>query len=187
MGSTADIKNNVVIEFNGGLWKVVEFLHVKPGKGNAFIRTKIKNIPGGKVIDHTFRSGEKVEYVRLDAREMTYLYRDGDHYYFMDSKTFDQIPIDADLLKGVIPYMKENDPAKLLFNGDVPVDVELPAHAVLEITQTDPGLKGDTATGGSKPATCETGLLVTVPLFLNEGDKIRVDTRTGGYLERVRD
>ncbi len=187
MASTADIKNNLVIEFNGGLWKVVEFLHVKPGKGNAFIRTKLKNIPGGKVIEHTFRSGEKIDDVRLEARVMTYLYSDGTHYHFMDSNTYEQTAIDEALLTDAKNYLRENDNAKILFRDTTPVDVEISAHVVLQITETDPGVRGDTATGGSKPAILETGLRVMVPLFLNEGDKIKVDTRTGEYLERVRD
>lgn len=187
MASTADIRNNMVMEFNGGLWKVVEFLHVKPGKGNAFIRTKLKNIPGGKVVDHTFRSGEKIEEVRLEAREMTYLYSDGNQFHFMDSSTYEQTAIDNVLLEEAKNYLRENDTAKVLFRDTTPVDVEIAAHVVLTITETDPGVRGDTATGGSKPATTETGLRVTVPLFLNEGDKIKVDTRTGEYLERVRD
>jgi len=187
MGTTADIRNNLVIEFNVGLWKVVEFLHVKPGKGNAFIRTKLKNIPGGQVVERTFRSGEKIDDVRLEAREMTYLYSDETHYHVMDGETYEQIAIEVDLISDAKDYIKENDTIKVLFRESTPVDVEIAAHAILTITETDPGLRGDTATGGSKPATLETGLKVTVPLFLNEGDKIKVDTRTGEYLERIRD
>ena len=186
MGSTSDIKNNLVMEFSGNLWKVVEFLHVKPGKGNAFVRTKLKKIPGGQVIEQTFRSGEKINDVKLMANEMTYLYSDESHYHIMDNETFEQIAIDADLMSSVKDYLKENDIIKILFRDSTPVDVEVAAHVILEITDTDPGLRGDTATGGSKPAFLETGLKVTVPLFLNIGDKVKVDTRTGVYLERVR-
>lgn len=187
MGSTSDIKNNLVMEFNGNLWKVVEFLHVKPGKGNAFVRTKLKKIPGGQVIEQTFRSGEKIDDVKLLANEMTYLYSDETHYHIMDNETYEQIAIDAELMDSVKDYLKENDIIKVLFRDMTPVDVEVPPHVILEITETDPGLRGDTATGGSKPAFLETGLKVTVPLFLNIGDKVKVDTRTGDYLERVRD
>ena len=187
MGSTSDIKNNLVMELNGGLWKVVEFLHVKPGKGNAFVRTKLKNIPGGQVIEQTFRSGERIDDVKLTAIEMTFMYADESHFHVMDNETYEQIAIDAELMAGVKDFLKENDTIKVLLRDTVPVDVEIPAHVILEITETDPGVRGDTATGGSKPAFLETGLKVTVPLVLNIGDKVKVDTRTGDYLERVRD
>jgi len=186
MGSTSDIRNNLVIEMNGNLWKVVEFLHVKPGKGNAFVRTKLKKIPGGQVVEQTFRSGEKIDDVKLLANEMTFLYADDSHYHIMDNETYEQIAIDASLMSGVKDYLKENDTVKVLFRETTPVDVEIAAHVILEITETDPGVRGDTATGGSKPAILETGLKVTVPLFLNVGDKVKVDTRTGEYLERIR-
>ena len=186
MGSTSDIKNNMVMELNGNLYKVVEFLHVKPGKGNAFVRTKLKRIPGGQVIEQTFRSGEKIDDVKLIANEMTFLYSDESHYHIMDNDTYEQIAIDAELMEGVKDYLKENDIIKVLFRDTTPVDVEVAPHVILEITDTDPGLRGDTATGGSKPAFLETGLKVTVPLFLNIGEKVKVDTRTGEYLERVR-
>ena len=186
MGSTSDIKNNFVMELNGNLWKVVEFLHVKPGKGNAFVRTKLKNIPGGQVIEQTFRSGEKIDDVKLLANEMTFLYADESHYHIMDNETYEQIAIDSELMDSVKDFLKENDIIKVLFRDTTPVDVEIAPHVVLEITETDPGLRGDTATGGSKPAILETGLKVTVPLFLNIGEKVKVDTRTGEYLERVR-
>ena len=186
MGSTSDIKNNMVMEFNGNLWKVVEFLHVKPGKGNAFVRTKLKKIPGGQIIEQTFRSGEKIDDVKLLANEMTFLYSDESHYHIMDNETYEQIAIDAELMESVKDFLKENDIIKVLFRDALPVDVEVAPHVILEITDTDPGLRGDTATGGSKPAILETGLKVTVPLFLNIGEKVKVDTRTGGYLERVR-
>jgi len=186
MGSTSDIKNNMVMELNGNLYKVVEFLHVKPGKGNAFVRTKLKRIPGGQVIEQTFRSGEKIDDVKLIANEMTFLYSDESHYHIMDNDTYEQIAIDAELMEGVKNYLKENDIIKVLFRDTTPVDVEVAPHVILEITDTDPGLRGDTATGGSKPAFLETGLKVTVPLFLNIGEKVKVDTRTGEYLERVR-
>ncbi len=174
------------MEFNGNLWKVVEFLHVKPGKGNAFVRTKLKKIPGGQVIEQTFRSGEKIDDVKLLANEMTFLYSDESHFHMMDNETYEQIAIDAELMESVKDFLKENDIVKVLFRDTTPVDVEVAPHVILEIKETDPGLRGDTATGGSKPAFLETGLKVTVPLFLNIGDKVKVDTRTGVYLERVR-
>lgn len=186
MGSTSDIKNNLVMEINGNLWKVVEFLHVKPGKGNAFVRTKLKKIPGGQVVEQTFRSGEKIDDVKLLANEMTFLYSDESHFHIMDNETYEQIAIDAELMDSIKDFLKENDIIKVLFRDSTPVDVEVAPHVILEITETDPGLRGDTATGGSKPAILETGLKVTVPLFLNIGDKVKVDTRTGVYLERVR-
>jgi len=158
MGSTSDIRNNLVIEFNGNLWKVVDFLHVKPGKGNAFVRTKLKKIPGGQVIEQTFRSGEKINDVKLVASEMTYLYADESHYHIMDKETYEQTALDADLMESVKDYLKENDTIKVLFRESKPVDVEVAAHVILEIKDTDPGLRGDTATGGSKPAFLETGL-----------------------------
>ncbi|MCF7808584.1 MAG: elongation factor P [Candidatus Marinimicrobia bacterium] len=187
MGSTSDIRNNLVIELNSSLYKVVEFLHVKPGKGNAFVRTKLKKIPGGQVIEQTFRSGEKIDDVKLLANEMTFLYADDTHYHIMDNETYEQIAIDADLMASVKDFLKENDIVKVLFRESTPVDIEIAPHVILEIKETDPGVRGDTATGGSKPAFLETGLKVTVPLFLNIGDKVKVDTRTGEYLERVRD
>ncbi len=186
MGSTSDIKNNLVMEFNGNLWKVVEFLHVKPGKGNAFVRTKLKKIPGGQVIEQTFRSGEKIDDVKLLANEMTFLYADESHYHVMDQETYEQIAIDAELMASVKDFLKENDTIKVLFRDTTPVDVEIASHVVLEIKETDPGLRGDTATGGSKPAILETGYKINVPLFVNIGDKVKVDTRSGEYLERVR-
>ncbi|NQV30192.1 MAG: elongation factor P [Candidatus Marinimicrobia bacterium] len=186
MGSTSDIKNNVVMELNGSLWKVVEFLHVKPGKGNAFVRTKLKKIPGGQVIEQTFRSGEKIDDVKLTATEMTFLYSDDSHYHIMDNETYEQTALDAELMTSIKDFLKENDLIKVLFRGSTPVEVEVAAHVILEVTETEPGFRGDTATGGSKPAILETGLKVTVPLFLNIGDKVKVDTRTGEYLERSR-
>ncbi|MCF7824204.1 MAG: elongation factor P [Candidatus Marinimicrobia bacterium] len=186
MGSTSDIKNNLVMEFNGNLWKVVEFLHVKPGKGNAFVRTKLKKIPGGQIIEQTFRSGEKIDDVKLQATEMTYLYSDESHYHIMDNETYEQIALDDELMGPVKDFIKENDIIKVLFRETTPVDVEVAPHVILEITETDPGVRGDTASGGSKPAILETGLKVTVPLFLNIGDMVKVDTRTGEYLERIR-
>ncbi len=187
MATTADIRNNLVIEFNGGLWKVVEFLHVKPGKGNAFIRTKLKNIPGGQVIDHTFRSGERIQEVRLETRNMTFLYHDGQMYHFMDAENYEQIAVEASLIGEAKNFIKENDTIKMLFRDSTPVDLELPPHVILTVTHTEPWVKGDTATGAMKPAELETGLKVQVPLFVETGDRVKVDTRTGAYLERVRD
>ncbi len=185
MASTSDFSNGMVIEFDGGLMTIVEFQHVKPGKGGAFVRTKLKNVETGRVLDKTFRAGEKVTEVRLESRKFQYLYKDGDLYYFMNNETFEQIPINKERLTDGLPYLKENDEVDLLLRDDKPIMVEVPNFVELKVTQTDPGLRGDTAQGGSKPATTETGLVVTVPLFLEEGETIRVDTRTGKYVTRV--
>jgi len=186
MASTSDFRNGFVFEEKGQLFKIVEFLHVKPGKGPAFVRTKLKKIVTGQVLDRTFRAGEKVQEVRLEARKMQYLYQGGDEFYFMDNNTYDQITLPRSLIAEAIKFIKENDMIKVLFNGENPIDVEIPAHATLTIVETDPGVKGDTATGGTKPATLETGIKVNVPLFVKQGEKIRIDTRTGEYLDRVK-
>lgn len=185
MATTADFRNGMVLDIEGTLFSIVEFLHVKPGKGGAFVRTKLKNVLSGAVLDKTFRAGEKVTEVRLESRAMQYLYNDGSHYYFMDSKTFEQFPVSEQVIGDQVEYLKENLEVHGLFQGDSPLVVELPFFIELKIMETDPGLRGDTASGGTKPAKLESGATVNVPLFLNVGDVIKVDRRTNEYLERV--
>jgi elongation factor P len=168
-----------------GLWSIVEFQHVKPGKGPAFVRTKLKNISNGKVLEETFRAGERVEEVRLEKRDYQYLYPDGEYYVFMNTETYEQIQLHQDTLDDVIPYIKESDICSLLMLEGKPLTVEPPLTVELEVAQTDPGVRGDTAQGGSKPATMETGLVVQVPLFIEEGEVLKIDSRTGKYLGRV--
>ena len=185
MISTNQFRNGAAIRVDGKRFTILYFQHVKPGKGGAFVRTRLRNLDTGAVIEKTFRAGEKVESVRTESRPMTFLYRDGDLYYFMDSETYEQIAIPSEVLAETVNYLVPNGEVEvLLADGDV-VSIEPPVHVELEVAQTDPGLKGDTATGGSKPATLETGLVVQVPLFVNIGDKVRVDTRTKEYLTRV--
>jgi len=156
-------------------------------RGGARIRTKFKNIRTGQVVDNTFRSGEKLDVVRLEAMEMQYLYHDGNNYIFMNTETYDQVPLSDDIFKEASKYIKENEVIKVLFHGKEAVDIEIPPHVNLVITDTEPGMKGDTVTGATKTAVLETGLSIQVPLFLNEGDKVRIDTRTGAYVERVKE
>lgn len=187
MASTSDFRNGFVFTWKNGLWKIVEFLHVKPGKGPAFVRTKLKNIRTGQVVDETFRSGEKMEEVRLVAKELTYQYNDTDSFYFMDNDTYEQIAMTSDQLGDATNFLIDNLTVTIAFHGTDPVEVRIPPHLNIRIAKTDPGLKGDTATGGSKPATLETGVVVQVPLFINEGEMIRIDTREKRYIERVKD
>ncbi len=187
MASTSDFRNGFVFTWKTGLWKIVEFLHVKPGKGPAFVRTKLKNIRTGQVVDETFRSGEKIEEVRLVAKELTYQYNDTDSYYFMDNDSYEQVSMSGDQLGEATDYLIDNLLVTIAFHGDDPVEVRIPPHINIKIAKTDPGLRGDTATGGSKPATLETGVVVQVPLFLNEGEMIRIDTREKRYIERVKE
>ena len=186
MASTSDFRNGYTFSYNDDIYKIVEFLHVKPGKGNAFVRTKLKSIQSGKVIDKTFRAGERINEVRLDAKKMQYLYSDDSAYYFMDMDTFEQMPIPATMMEEVENFLKESMEIKILFNGTEPIDIEIPPFVVVEIVETDPGLKGDTATGGTKPAKLETGYVLNVPLFVQQGEKVKVDTRSGEYVERVK-
>ena len=185
MISTNQFRNGAAIKVDGKRFTIIYFQHVKPGKGGAFVRTRLRNLDTGAVIEKTFRAGEKVESVRAESRQMQFLYRDGDLFYFMDSQTYEQIAIPVEVLGEVADYIVPNGEVKVLSADGEVVSVEPPAHVDLEVTQTDPGLKGDTATGGSKPATLETGLVVQVPLFVNVGEKVRVDTRTRDYLTRV--
>jgi len=184
--STADFKTGLTIELDEGVFQIIEFQHVKPGKGGAFVRTKLRNLETGSVLDKTFRAGEKMERAHIDRVEMEYLYRDGNEYVFMDMSSYEQSSLTAEELGDSVHYLKENTPVQVVSYKGKLLGVELPASMELKVTQTDPGLRGDTATGGSKPATLETGLVVQVPLFVNEGDVIRVDTRTGSYLERAK-
>jgi elongation factor P len=187
MASTNDLKNGMVLNIEGQLWSVVEFQHVKPGKGPAFVRTKLKNVLSGKVVDKTFNAGVKVETSNVDKRTMQYLYKDGDDYVFMDTDTYDQLHVSEATVGDAANYLLENQNAIVATNEGAPLYVELPASVVLEITHTDPGLQGDRSTGGTKPATLETGAQIQVPLFLETGTKVKVDTRDGSYLGRVND
>ncbi len=187
MASTADIKNGVVINIDGQLWSVIEFQHVKPGKGGAFVRTKLKNIMTGKVVDKTYNAGAKIETENVDRRDYQYLYNDGSGFVFMDTSDYDQITVPAEIVGDAANFMLENQMATVAMNNGNPLYVELPASVVLEITYTEPGLQGDRSTGGTKPATVETGYQIQVPLFLETGTKVKVDTRTGDYLGRVTD
>ncbi|HEY5506875.1 MAG TPA: elongation factor P [Coriobacteriia bacterium] len=183
--STNNLKNGMAISYDGKTWVIVEFQHVKPGKGGAFVRTKLKEIRSGRVVDITFRGGEKLEDVRLETKNVQYLYSDGDAYHFMDTDTYDQFDLQKDFVGEAEKWLKENEMATIQIAGGEMIGVEAPMFVDLEITETDPGFKGDTVQGGTKPATLETGAVVAVPMFLNTGDKIRVDTRDGRYVTRV--
>jgi elongation factor P len=185
MASTSDFKNGLVLNIDGQLWTITEFQHVKPGKGPAFVRTTLKNVLSGKTVDRTFNAGVKVETATVDKRDMTYLYADGDSYVFMDGETYEQINIPASVVGDAANYLLDNQEAVVATHEGEVLFVELPASVELTISHTDPGLQGDRSTGGTKPATLETGAEIQVPLFLNIGDKIKVDTRTGAYLSRV--
>ena len=187
MATSNDLKNGLVLNIEGQLWTVVEFQHVKPGKGAAFVRSKLKNILTGKVVDKTFNAGVKVETANVDKREMQYLYQDGDTYIFMDLDNYEQVSLPEVVVGDAINYMLENQNAIVAMNEGNPIYVELPASVVLVITYTEPGLQGDRSSGGTKPATVETGLQIQVPLFVEQGTRVKVDTRTGDYLGRVTD
>ncbi|MBQ3933011.1 MAG: elongation factor P [Lachnospiraceae bacterium] len=185
MISAGDFRNGITIEYDNNIYQIIEFQHVKPGKGAAFVRTKLKNIKSGGVVEKTFRPTEKCPQARIDRKDMQYLYNDGDLYYFMDTETYEQIGLSNDQVGESLKFVKENEMVKICsHNGDV-FALEPPLFVELEITDTEPGVKGDTATGATKPATVETGAQVSVPLFVNQGDKIKIDTRTGEYLSRV--
>ncbi|KAA9151460.1 elongation factor P [Microbacterium lushaniae] len=185
MASTADIKNGVVLRIDGQLWSVVEFQHVKPGKGGAFVRTKLKNVVTGKTVDRTYNAGTKIDIENVDRRDFTYLYNDGDSYVFMDTADYDQLSVPASVVGDAANFLLENQQVQIALNNENPLYVELPASVVLEITYTEPGLQGDRSSAGTKPATVETGYEIQVPLFLETGTKVKVDTRTGDYLGRV--
>jgi elongation factor P len=185
MYTTADFKTGLKIELEGKPFVIVEFLHVKPGKGGAFVRTKLKNMITGQVLEKTFRAGEKVALPNIQEKEMQYLYQDKGHYCFMDTATFDQVFLTAEQLRGNRLFLKENNTIKALIYNDEVVDIELPHFVELEVIQTEPGTKGNTVTGVTKPATLESGGVIQVPLFVNIGDTVRIDTRTREYLERA--
>jgi elongation factor P len=185
MATTNDLKNGLVLNLDGDLWSVVEFQHVKPGKGGAFVRTTLKNVLSGKVVDRTFNAGTKVETATVDKRAMQYLYQDGDDYVFMDLETFDQLHVPGATVGDGSKYLLPEAEVTVAIHENVPLYIELPLNVVLEITYTEPGLQGDRSTGGNKPATVETGATVQVPLFVTTGEKIKVDTRDGRYLGRA--
>ena len=187
MATTADFKNGMCLEIEGQYYYITEFLHVKPGKGPAFVRTKLKNVTTGRVIDKTFNAGVKVDEVRIERRPYQYLYQDDMGYNFMNNETFEQVSIAKDNITGV-DFLREGDIAEVVVHAESETILfaELPAHVILTVTYTEPGIKGDTATNATKPATVETGATVRVPLFINEGEKIRVDTRDGTYVERAK-
>jgi len=185
MATTADFRNGLTIQYGGDIYQIVEFQHVKPGKGGAFVRTKLKSMTDGKVVDNTFRAGEKVEVVRVEARQMQYLYQEGESLIFMDNETYEQVPLSLDLVGDDIKWLKEGSDVKVLFHEDQALGMELPFFIEYKIIETEPGVKGDTVSGSGKPATVETGAVVQVPFFIEEGDIIKVDTRTGTYLERI--
>ena len=185
MISAGDFRNGTTFEMDGKVYKIVEFQHVKPGKGAAFVRTKLKDVMSGNVLERTFKPTEKVQEAQIDRKDMQYLYNDGDMYYFMDNETYEQLPLTKDELGDTLNYLTDNMQVKVIsFKGKV-FGIEPPLFVELEITYTEPGFKGDTSTGASKPATTQTGYVVNVPLFVEIGDKIRIDTRTGEYMERV--
>jgi elongation factor P len=187
MATTNDIKNGAVLNLDGQLWNVIEFQHVKPGKGGAFVRTKMKNVMSGKVVDKTFNAGTKVDFANVDRREYQYLYAEADGYVFMDTTDYDQINIPSAVVGDAKNFMLENQNVQVALHDGNPLYIELPASVVLLVTYTEPGLQGDRSTGGTKPATVETGYEIQVPLFLENGTKVKVDTRDGSYLGRVND
>ena len=187
MASTADFKNGLVLKADNELWQIVEFQHVKPGKGPAFVRTKQKNVVSGKTIDKTYNAGAKVETATVDRRDMQYLYRDGEDYVLMDAETFDQLSLTPTVMGDGARFLLENETVQVSMHDGLPLFAEMPVAVNLVVEQTDPGLQGDRSTGGTKPATLETGAEVQVPLFINTGDKLRIDTRDGSYLSRVND
>ena len=188
MSSTSDIRNGLCIKHNHDIYKVIGFLHVKPGKGPAFVRTKLKSLTSGKVVDNTFSSGHKIDVVRVETNKFQYLYNDNNMYHFMNTDDFNQISIEEKLLDNP-QLMKEGEIVTVITNSEngLPISVEMPANVVLEVISTEPGVKGNTATNATKPATLETGAVVNVPLFINEGDKIKVDSIKGNYKERVKE
>jgi len=188
MATTSDIKKGLCIVYNNDTYKIVEFLHVKPGKGPAFVRTKLKSLTTGKVIDNTFSAGHKIEEVRVETRKYQFLYAEGDTYHFMNTDDYNQITLQKEALDSP-DLLKEGEIVTIIIrtSDEMPLSVEMPVHVYLEVTHTEPGLKGNTATNATKPATVETGASVNVPLFINEGDKIKIDTEKGTYMERVKD
>ena len=185
MVSAGDFKKGITVEYEGNIYVIVDFQHVKPGKGAAFVRTKLKNIMTGSVTERTFNPSEKMENAHIERKEMEYLYNDGELYYFMDVETYEQLPLNKEKVEDALPYIKENMNVSIRFYKGDAFSVEPPNFVELTIVETEPGFRGDTANAGTKPATMETGLVIQVPLFINQGEKIRIDTRTGEYMERV--
>ncbi|RZV64382.1 MAG: elongation factor P [Flavobacteriaceae bacterium] len=188
MANTSDIRNGLCIRYNHDIYKIIEFLHVKPGKGPAFVRTKLKSVTTGKVIDNTFSSGHKIDDVRVETHKFQYLYNDGEFYHFMNTEDYSQIQLQESTLDNP-SLMKEGEVVTVIINTEdnLPLSVEMPASVILEVTATEPGVKGNTATNATKPATVETGATINVPLFINEGDKIKIDTAKGAYKERIKE
>jgi elongation factor P len=187
VATTNDIKNGSVLNLDGQLWNIIEFQHVKPGKGGAFVRTKMKNIMSGKVVDRTFNAGTKIDFATVDRRDFQYLYKDGENFVFMDTSDYDQVTVPGAIVGDAANFMLENQMVTIATNEGEPLYVELPTSVVLEVTYTEPGLQGDRSSAGTKPATLETGYEMQVPLFLEQGTRVKVDTRTGDYLGRVTD
>jgi len=187
MANTSDIRKGLCIKYNNDIYKITEFLHVKPGKGPAFVRTKLKSVTNGKVLDNTFSAGHKIEDVRVETRSYQFLYSDGSTYHFMNTDDYNQISLQEDILDAP-GLLKEGEVVTIMFNTEdsMPLSIDMPASVILEVTHTEPGLKGNTATNASKPAVVETGAKVNVPLFINEGDKIKIDTEKGSYMERAK-
>jgi len=185
MYSTSDFRKGLKIEYNGDPYLMVDFQHVKPGKGNAFVRTRLKNLISGNVLEVTFKSGEKVNKPDLEEKEMQFLYSEGEEYYFMDNASYEQIFLNADKMGDAPKYLQENINVSMLFYKGKPIGLDLPNFVVLKVLETEPGIRGDTASGGSKPATVETGTVIQVPFFINEGEAIKIDTRSGEYVERA--
>ncbi len=187
MATTSDIRNGLCIKYNNDIYKIIEFLHVKPGKGPAFVRTKLKSLTNGKVLDNTFSAGHKLEDVRVETHTFQFLYAEGNDFHFMNNETFEQISLNKDILDAP-DLLKEGTNVMVQINAetDAPLSVDMPASVILEVTYAEPGVKGNTATNATKPAKVETGASVNVPLFINEGDKIKIDTATGSYMERVK-
>jgi elongation factor P len=186
MGSTTDFRNGLIIRFNGDLHQIVEWRHHKPGKGGAMVQTKLKNMRTGSTFENRFRPGENVDIVRVERRRYQYLYPEGDALCFMDQETYEQIHVQADLFGDSVQFLKEGEVCDILMDGETAISGELPINVELEVTETEPGVRGDTAQGGSKKAVVETGATVSVPLFIEQGDRLRIDTRSGEYLERVK-
>ena len=188
MATTSDIRKGLCIKYSNDIFKIIEFLHVKPGKGPAFVRTKLKSVTTGKVIDNTFSAGHKIEEIRVETQKYQYLYNEGDQFHFMNTDDYNQISIDKNILE-TPDLLKEGELVSISINTEdgMPLSADMPASVILEVTQTEPGVKGNTATNATKPATMETGASVNVPLFINEGDKIKVDTEKGHYIERIKE
>jgi elongation factor P len=186
MADTSDFRNGLIIRFKNDLYTLIEFQHVKPGKGGAFVRTTLKNLKTGRVLENTFRSGENIDVVRVERKKFQYLFRDGDFLVLMDNENYEQLNVPIDYFGDGVDYLKESEEIEILFNKDEIVTVDIPIFVFLKVTETEPGFRGDTATGANKPAKLETGASVNVPLFINVGDLLKVDTRTGEYVERVK-